>query len=96
MKLAALLALLALAYGVDSAATFYDEFGVDAEELAGDEQHTETHPPEMEQYDMEEPSENTPIPMNQYVQEIEEHMREENSGPLPTEMEPNTADTAGS
>ena len=85
MKLATLLAFLALAYGVDSAAMSYSEL-VDAEEIVGDERYPETSP-EKEGF-MDGPAENVKIPLNQY---IEEHMAQQ--APMTEEMVPDAADT---
>ena len=98
MKLASLLALLALVYGVHSVAISYDEL-VDAEEIVGEEPYPQTSP-EIEQLDLDGPAENIKIPLTQYIQEIEEHLAEQ--APMTEEMESesdvvdimNTVDTA--
>ena len=67
IKIATLVALLALAYGVDSAAMSYDGF-VDhpMQEIANEERESA--------YPEAEPGDN--IPLDQYMQQLTEHMEE--------------------
>ena len=68
MKIATLVALLALAYGVDSAAMSYDGF-VDhpMQEIANEERESV--------YPEAEPGDN--IPLDRYMQQLTEHMEEQ-------------------
>lgn len=68
MKIATLVALLALAYGVDSAAMSYDEFA----DLQPQEISNEKRKPI---YPEGEPGDD--IPWDQYLQQLTEHMEEQ-------------------
>ena len=68
MKFATLVALLALAYGADSAAMSYEEF-TESEVMAEEEPAAY---PEEDGHVME-------IPLDQYVQQLKEHMEEQAS-----------------